>query len=428
MKPQLSREWSIGDQATIEHSFSSADVYAFVELCGDDNPLHVDENSARRSLAGGRVVHGMLTASWISTLIGTKIPGPGALWNRFSIDWKRMVRIDDKLVFQAEVVALKGESMELSVVATRGNETVLCAEARVSLMEGFSQERDEESPRQGVVTHGSANRTVDSAGIRTQSTSISEKQQHQPWQPSPQGKTLLITGATGAIGTALLKLLVQKRERFQHHVLIWGRDRNQLKELSGMSDHIHHQEVDLEDPLDVKAALSSWPRQEPCAGVVHVAAAPWRSVSVDDAEVLQEAEKHMQVGYLSYVAICQHLSPMMCSPCSLVALSSQFALEAPPEHCGAYIGAKLALEGYCRSCAVELGPRGIRSNLIAPSMINTPYVRDLTVRRKMVEAARNPLRRLCSVEDVAESIAWLISEKSAFVNGTTLPLTGGLTP
>lgn len=374
----------------------------------------------------------MLTAAWISTLIGTKLPGAGALWNRFAIDWKRMVRIGDELVFKAEVVGFRGDTMELKIVATRGNEAVLRAEARVSLMEGLGSHGDNDSSKEEAAQQQESLRAADSAldssATEKRQTESSGQKGHEPWPASAQGKTILITGASGAIGTALLKLQIQSQKDRQHHYLLWGRDRESLKTFSAMDDHISYQVVDLEDPHDVKSALSAWPSQEQCAAIAHLAAAPWRPIAVDDAEVLQEAEKHLRVGYLSYVAMCQQLSHVMSSGCSLVALSSQFALEAPPEHCGAYIGAKLALEGYCRSCAVELGPRGIRSNLIAPSMINTPYVRDLPVRRKMVEAARNPLRRLCSVEDVAESIAWLLSPKSAFVNGTTLPLTGGLTP
>ena len=109
-----------------------------------------------------------------------------------------------------------------------------------------------------------------------------------------------------------------------------------------------------------------------------------------------------------------------------MALSTQFAQEAPPEKAGPYVSGKLALEGYVRSLAVELGPKGLRANLVSPSLVNTAYSRDVPVRKKMVEAARSPLRRLCEPADVAEAILYLLSERSAYVNGSNLPLSGGL--
>ena len=78
--------WIKGDFRTITHQFTEDDVNTFSNLTGDNNPLHMDSNYASTTAAGGRVVHGMLAASFISTLVGVKIPGQGALWNDFQIN------------------------------------------------------------------------------------------------------------------------------------------------------------------------------------------------------------------------------------------------------------------------------------------------------------------------------------------------------
>ena len=73
-------EINIGDAAEIKHTITQSDIEKFVELTGDDNKLHVDEDYASTTSFKKPVAHGMLGASFISTIIGTKLPGDGALW------------------------------------------------------------------------------------------------------------------------------------------------------------------------------------------------------------------------------------------------------------------------------------------------------------------------------------------------------------
>lgn len=67
----------IGDTATFSKTLTESDVYQFAGICGDFNPLHVDEEKAQKSRFGRRICHGMLVASLISTVIRTNLPGNG---------------------------------------------------------------------------------------------------------------------------------------------------------------------------------------------------------------------------------------------------------------------------------------------------------------------------------------------------------------
>src|SRR4051812_43826079 len=113
-------KWKVGDSRSLTHTFTHDELRAFANLTGDDNPLHVDPEFAARSSAGGQVVHGMLAASFVSTLIGVHIPGNGALWNAFEVNWRKMIRIGDTLRFTARVtavqVATRTLDMEISAV------------------------------------------------------------------------------------------------------------------------------------------------------------------------------------------------------------------------------------------------------------------------------------------------------------------------
>ena len=71
----------VGDYSEIIHEITQDDIDKFVDLTGDDNKLHVDSEFAKKTAFKKPVVHGMLGASFISTIIGTKLPGDGALWS-----------------------------------------------------------------------------------------------------------------------------------------------------------------------------------------------------------------------------------------------------------------------------------------------------------------------------------------------------------
>ena len=67
----------IGDKATVSKTITHADIQRFAEVTGDTNPVHLDETYAKMTVFRGRAAHGMLTASLISTVLGTKLPGAG---------------------------------------------------------------------------------------------------------------------------------------------------------------------------------------------------------------------------------------------------------------------------------------------------------------------------------------------------------------
>ncbi|HSP17184.1 MAG TPA: MaoC family dehydratase [Thermoanaerobaculia bacterium] len=74
-----------GQHVILSKTFTEDDVQRFIEITGDTNPLHVDEEFARSTRFGGRVLHGMLTASILSTMVGMLLPGPGAIYRSQTI-------------------------------------------------------------------------------------------------------------------------------------------------------------------------------------------------------------------------------------------------------------------------------------------------------------------------------------------------------
>ena len=101
----------------ITHLITQEDVNKFADLTGDDNKLHLDEKYASKTSFKKPVVHGMLGASFISTIIGTEIPGDGALWFSQTLEFLLPVRVGDEITVMAEVTKKRDrdQAIELKV-------------------------------------------------------------------------------------------------------------------------------------------------------------------------------------------------------------------------------------------------------------------------------------------------------------------------
>jgi 3-hydroxybutyryl-CoA dehydratase len=132
----LIERFQVGQRATCRRAFSDEDVRAFAALSGDLNELHLDEVAAQRSRFGGRVVHGMLTASLISRLLGMDLPGKGAIYLSQSLRFTAPVRIGDEVEAAVEVTAIDPVKRRLTLTTTvTGPDTkpVITGEALVML-------------------------------------------------------------------------------------------------------------------------------------------------------------------------------------------------------------------------------------------------------------------------------------------------------
>jgi 3-oxoacyl-[acyl-carrier protein] reductase len=126
-----------GDEAEIVHVITIQDVDKFAELTGDVNPLHMDESYAAGTSLKKRVVHGMLSASFISTIIGTRLPGPGALWYEQHLRFLLPVRIGEEIKVMAKVKHKSTAQRILTIETTvygEGNRKVIEGEAKVKMM------------------------------------------------------------------------------------------------------------------------------------------------------------------------------------------------------------------------------------------------------------------------------------------------------
>ena len=124
---------SVGQSAETTKIVGAADVEAFAAVSGDTNPVHLDEAYARTTTFQGRIAHGMLSAAYISAVLGTKLPGPGAIYLTQSLRFRRPVKIGDPVVTKVSVTALderRGHAT-LATVCKVDGKTVVDGEAVV---------------------------------------------------------------------------------------------------------------------------------------------------------------------------------------------------------------------------------------------------------------------------------------------------------
>ena len=114
-------------------TITDADVMGFAGVSGDTNPLHLNHEFASGTIFKGRVAHGMLTASLISTVIGTKLPGPGCIYVSQNLRFRAPVRTGDTVTATCMVTKLIPEKrlIELSTVCTVADKPVVEGDATI---------------------------------------------------------------------------------------------------------------------------------------------------------------------------------------------------------------------------------------------------------------------------------------------------------
>jgi 3-hydroxybutyryl-CoA dehydratase len=125
----------VGMTERLKKTIASSDVVGFAQLTGDRNPIHLSEHFAARTSFGKRIAHGLYTASLISAVLGTRLPGPGAIYISQTLNFRAPVRIGDTVtvtVTVAELIAAKSRA-RLSCICAVGGEVVLDGEALVKV-------------------------------------------------------------------------------------------------------------------------------------------------------------------------------------------------------------------------------------------------------------------------------------------------------
>ncbi len=100
---------TVGMTAIFAKTVTDADVVMFAGISGDTNPVHLDASFANQTSFGDRIAHGMLSASFVSTVFGTKLPGPGCIYLSQNLRFRAAVRAGDTVTARVTVREINQE-------------------------------------------------------------------------------------------------------------------------------------------------------------------------------------------------------------------------------------------------------------------------------------------------------------------------------
>ena len=384
-------EIKIGEVAEISHTVTESDLKRFVELTGDNNRLHIDSEYAAQTSFKKPVAHGMLGASFISTVIGTKLPGDGALWFSQNLEFRLPVRVGDRLTVRVQVLKKSGR---MKVV-----------ELQTDI---FNQHRQK-------VTTGVAK-------VKLIETEVKSSE-----QPRLERRIALVIGGSGGIGAAVCRILAQDNFDVAVHYFINQRQAQRLaEEISALGKRSVALAADISVASEVTDLVEQVThRLGPISVIVNCATAKIVPVKFDDL-CWDDIQDQATVAIRGAYNIAKAIVPKMeqAGYGKLIYIASQ-AIETPSVEWLPYITAKSALVGFSRALAIELAPKGIRVNLVSPGMTETEQIADVPEKTRLLTAARTPLRRLARPDDVAGAVAFLASERSDFLTGETIRVNGG---
>jgi 3-hydroxybutyryl-CoA dehydratase len=115
MKGKTIAEIAMGDIAEFAKTVSEGDIYQYAGISGDFNPVHVNEAYAGKTFFKGRIAHGMLSAGFISNVLGNQLPGPGSVYIRQELNFLAPVRIGDTITARITVIGIDVEKNRVTL-------------------------------------------------------------------------------------------------------------------------------------------------------------------------------------------------------------------------------------------------------------------------------------------------------------------------
>lgn len=386
----------LGTRRELTVEMTEALIERFATLTGDRNPMHFDDNFARARGLPGRVAHGMAYASFLSTLVGMHLPGPGALWASQTMRFLRPVRPGDRVLLSGVVAQRSARTGTLVIEISGINQDGIAV---------FAGEAEVMVPPPAAAQAAAARRPLATG--------------HD--QPRPA----YVFGASGALGRAIATRLA----RVGHPIGLAGRRLDALERLAAeMGGPAMPVVCDLADAASIEAAVRQLATHlGPPAIVVHCASAPLRRQSVEEVG-WEDLEPHFAVqagGLANLVRACQG-SMRAAGGGVFIYVGSIAAHGSPPAKLAAYAAAKAAGGSLLRSMALELAPFGIRANIVSPSFLATELTAHVDERARKLAAAQTPMRRLAELDEIAAAVAFLAGTDGSFVNGHDLVVDGGM--
>ncbi|QRR31449.1 SDR family oxidoreductase [Chlamydia abortus] len=242
---------------------------------------------------------------------------------------------------------------------------------------------------------------------------------------------VILTGASGQLGSAIALYLHER----DYYLLLVGRQHDKLRRLHEHNPNSSTLAIDYSFPgylADYKKTLKKLNR--PIQGLIISTPRPiWGSI----LQSPESWESTLQIAFIAQTALIQATLPYMSSPSSIVIIGGTTSVQHLPAYSLSCVIRRMWTT-YAKALAYELGPKGIRVNVVSPGAVLTPFHKGRIQEKARVnqssyteeynkETEEIPLRRHCESEELAKTIEFLLTPSSSFISGVNLLLDGGFT-
>lgn len=387
------KELEVGQTSSFIKVISEQDIQTFATLTGDVNPLHLDEGFARQFNYRGPVVYGMLSASFISTLIGNFLPGPGSLWLSQTLDFVETVYVGEELKVVG-TIKQKSESTRLIVL-----ETVIYGTKGTIKIRGESRVKLLQASEGGQILERS------------------------------KKKVALVLGASGGIGSEIAKLIASNDYKVYIHFNQDGlKAKSVLDEISSIGDEGVLVQADLSKSHEIETMMQTILNSEDTIDALIHCASPENPPKAFLDLSWEDIQTQLDVNIKASFLVLKLVLPRMVEQGegNVIFIGSAFTSSTPPSQQSRYIMAKSTLVSMVKCLAVEFGPKNLRFLVVSPGMTETKMIENLPEKTKLMAKMQTPLRKLAKPKDIAGLVLFLLSDQASHITGQDFRVDGGL--
>ncbi|HUQ08931.1 MAG TPA: SDR family oxidoreductase, partial [Steroidobacteraceae bacterium] len=375
-------ELRVGVSAEFSRDLTQADVDDFARNSGDRNPLHVDAAYAATTGFGKPIAHGAFQIGLASAIAGMYLPGRRCLLTTVQARFPAPLQLPTRVVVRGEITAWNrfSGSGQLRVVIVDERAALTTTEVTAGFALHEQRSRSEAAAPMAAARSGAGRPVV------------------------------VVTGASGGLGRAIAESLVASFD------VIAVINRTSLPESLAADARVEALALDF-GAADWPGVLEAAIGTRSLYGIVHAAWPGMPHGGLLSAPV-ETIRRQMDFATTHTIALARVLQAKTGEEGGrLVALGSIAGQRKPALAVSTYSLSKAALEQTVKLLAPELARKKITINAVCPSFVPTGMNEQSDARARKLEAARVPLGRLCSPEDVVGTVRFLLSPEASFLSG-----------
>ena len=387
--------FEVGKKYTHKVRVTKKKIDLFKKITLDNNPIHSNFNEAKKYGLKKPIVFGMLTSSFLSGIIGNKIPGRGAIWSDCNITFSKPVYENDILNFESKIVRISLSTLQIILetnVFNKKSEKVMGAYSTVKFPKSFLKKIKI---------------------VRTKNIGKKKKKL----------KDLdIIIGASSDVGLEVAKNLTKKKKKL---LLTYFKNKEFLKKEMKNKKSNFLLKLDLNSFNDLNKIKKFVKNKYSIKSIVYTVSGEieFRTLKDTNQNDIKREINIQTIGLFNLVKTL--LEDLKSNECSIVVIGSDVVFGKPPIKMLTYNVAKNSLLGMTKSLAVELGSKGIRVNMVSPGIIQAKASSNFPPITREKYKVDTTLNKIATVKNISEIIEFLLSKKSSHITGVNLRANGG---